>query len=202
MRMNDAKLAAMAANAHQYPEDGLPEIAFVGRSNVGKSSLLNALLRRKNLAYTSSKPGKTRTFNFYRIDDAGYFVDLPGYGYAQADRATRKHWGRQMQEYLETREPLAAVVQLIDSRHDPMPSDREMFEFLCTLKRPIVICATKHDKLSANKWGQQKKAIQTAFGIEEDQLFPVSILKPSSVDDLREALQDLMKAYARDASDE
>jgi len=134
----------------QLPTDGRPEIAIVGRSNVGKSSLLNALLGRKNLAYTSKSPGKTQQFNYFRVDDRFYLVDLPGYGYAKAPKSARKEWAQLQERYLAERQPLRGVVQLIDSRHPPMDSDISLIERLRDVGVPHLIVLTKADKLSGN----------------------------------------------------
>jgi GTP-binding protein len=134
----------------QLPTDGRPEVAVVGRSNVGKSSLLNALLKRKNLAYTSKSPGKTQQFNFFEVDNRFYLVDLPGYGYAKAPKSARTEWAQLQERYLEERQPLRGVVQLIDSRHPPMDSDVDLIERLRNIGVPHLIALTKADKLSGN----------------------------------------------------
>lgn len=151
MRIKVAQLAVTAYAAKQIPEPGLPEIAMVGRSNVGKSSLINRLVNRKNLARTSSSPGKTRSINFFAIDEAWVLVDLPGYGYARASKSERAAWGGLIEAYLIQREPLLGVVHLVDIRHDPMASDHEMQKWLQFHGIPCQIVATKADKLSRNR---------------------------------------------------
>ena len=143
----------------QLPRDGSPEIAFVGRSNVGKSSLLNAILKRKKLAYTSKKPGKTQEFNYYRIDRRYYFVDLPGFGYAKVSKKQRERWARLIERYLNERMPLRAVVHLIDSRHPPMDADVDLMDFMRGADVPYLIALTKADKLSGNKRTQSVQRV-------------------------------------------
>src|SRR5690606_23005665 len=150
MKINKAEFITSAVDKSQYPKDNLPEIALAGRSNVGKSSFINKLLGRKHLVRTSSKPGKTRTLNFYKINDQFYFVDVPGYGYAKVSKKEREKWGRMMEDYFETRKQLKAVVLIIDSRHLPTKDDLQMYEFVMYLNIPLVIIATKVDKLSKN----------------------------------------------------
>ena len=142
------------------PKDGTPEVAFIGRSNVGKSSLLNALLKRKKLAYTSKKPGKTREFNYYHIDRRYYFVDLPGYGYAKVSKKERERWARLIERYLQDRWPLRAVVHLIDSRHPPMDADVDLMDFMRGATVPYLIALTKADKLSGNQRTQSVKRVK------------------------------------------
>ncbi|NBC87450.1 MAG: YihA family ribosome biogenesis GTP-binding protein [Bacteroidetes bacterium] len=132
------------------PRDGRPEIAFVGRSNVGKSSLLNSIIGRKKLAYVSKRPGKTTEFNFFLIDGKYYFVDLPGYGYARVSKSMREKWAALIERYLNQRAPLRAVVHLIDSRHPPMEQDEDLIDFMRGSEVPYLIALTKADKLSGN----------------------------------------------------
>lgn len=138
----------------QLPRDGRPEIAFVGRSNVGKSSLLNALLGRKKMAYVSKKPGKTTEFNFFQIDGKYYFVDLPGYGYARVSKSVREKWAALIEQYLAERPTLRAVIHLVDSRHPPMAQDEDLMDFMRGSDVPYVIALTKADKLSGNQRSQ------------------------------------------------
>jgi len=143
----------------QLPTDGWPEVSIVGRSNVGKSSLLNALLGRKNLAYTSKTPGKTQQFNYFRVGDHFYLVDLPGYGYAKAPKSARMEWAQLQERYLAERQPLRGVVQLIDSRHPPMDSDVSLIERLREVGVPHLIALTKADKLSGNGRAQAERQV-------------------------------------------
>jgi GTP-binding protein len=146
-----------AARWGQLPMDEGPEIAVVGRSNVGKSSLLNALLGRKNLAYTSKTPGKTQQLNFFRVDDRFYLVDLPGYGYAKAPQSVREEWAQLQERYLTERTSLGGVVQLIDSRHSPMDSDVSLVKRLRDRGVPHLLALTKTDKLSGNGRAQARR---------------------------------------------
>lgn len=161
-----------AAQWDQLPGDGRPEIAFVGRSNVGKSSLLNAVLGRKNLAYTSKTPGKTQQLNYFRVDDRFYAVDLPGYGYAKAPTSARAEWAQLQERYLAERAPLRGVVQLIDSRHPPMDSDVALIERLDEVGVPHLLALTKADKLSGNGRAQAERRV-------EDCLSDLGLERPS-----------------------
>lgn len=154
--LDTATFVKGVAQWEQLPADGRPEVAVVGRSNVGKSSLLNALLGRKNLAYTSKTPGKTQQFNYFRVDDRFYLVDLPGYGYAKAPKSARKEWAQLQERYLDERLSLRGVVQLIDSRYPPMDSDISVIERLRDVGVPHAIALTKADKLSGNGRAQAR----------------------------------------------
>jgi GTP-binding protein len=151
MRVTSATFVKSATSPDHYPRDGRPEIAFMGRSNVGKSSLINSLLGVKGLARTSSTPGRTQLINFFLINDAFYFVDLPGYGYARVPRDVKKHWGPMVEKYLATRPGLVLSILITDSRHEPTELDLLMKEWLETRGKPFIIVATKADKLSSNQ---------------------------------------------------
>lgn len=151
MKVRAAGFVCSARSARHLPRDRLSEIAFSGRSNVGKSSLINVLLNRKNLAKTSSTPGKTRSLNCYSVNDALYFVDLPGYGFARVSKAERAQWERFVEPYLMGRATLRGLVQLVDARHDPMETDLRMVEWLLYHQKPFLIALTKSDKLSRHK---------------------------------------------------
>lgn len=170
MTVRDIKLACTADDWDEMPRDGRPEVAFVGRSNVGKSSLLNMLLGEKNLAPTSKKPGKTRRFYFYLINKEFYIVDLPGYGYARTSKADRERWAKFIETYLEKRRPLAAVCHLVDSRHPPTDIDREVIRFMKSEPVPYIIVLTKADKLSGNerrrKVDELEKYLTDEFAVE------------------------------------
>lgn len=155
--LDQATFEIGVAQWEQLPDDDRPEIAFVGRSNVGKSSLLNALLGRKNLAYTSKTPGKTQQLNFFLVDTRFYAVDLPGYGYAKAPKSNRAQWTQLQERYLDERSSLRGVVQLIDSRHPPMDSDVELIKRLDERGRPHLLVLTKADKLSGNGRAQTER---------------------------------------------
>src|SRR5690625_4288874 len=156
MNVNKAEIVISAVTKEQYPKTDLPEIALAGRSNVGKSSFINKLIDRKNLVRTSSKPGKTRTLNFYNINDIFYFVDVPGYGYAKVSRSEREKWGRMIETYFETRDQLRAVVLILDIRHDPSKEDMQMIDYLRYYEIPIIIIGTKMDKISTTSCYQYK----------------------------------------------
>jgi len=147
MRVHAAELLQVAGRADQFPRDGRPEVAFAGRSNVGKSSLINRLLGRRSLARTSATPGRTQTINFYAVDDARLFVDLPGYGYAKVPRSVQEAWWALVEEYVTTRGPLRGVIHLTDARHPPTELDRELGTFLASVGLPWVTVLTKADKV-------------------------------------------------------
>jgi GTP-binding protein len=168
MRVTSAELVISAAQAAQFPKEPLPQIAVCGRSNVGKSSLLNTLLQRKQLARTSSTPGKTRLINFFRITPAGTarapfcFVDLPGYGYAKVSQAERESWRRLIESFFESSSRLVGAISIIDSRHGPMDSDLELLAWLAELELPVVLVATKADKLSNKARAEMSRQITAA----------------------------------------
>ncbi|MDF2815836.1 MAG: GTP-binding protein [Paenibacillus sp.] len=165
MKVNQAEYVISAVGPAQYPEDGLPEIALVGRSNVGKSSLINKMIMRRNLARTSSQPGKTQTLNFYRIESQLYFVDLPGYGYAKVSKTKREEWGRFIEKYLTERERLQLIIQIIDLRHPPTANDIAMYEWMVHNDLPVCIVATKADKIPKGKWQKHQKIIKESLNM-------------------------------------
>jgi GTP-binding protein len=185
-------LGGQASATGWRPESDLPEIAFSGRSNVGKSSLLNALVRRKSLARVSATPGKTREINFFRVNDTFHLVDLPGYGYARVSKAARSAWRPLIEGYLQTSEQLRGVVQLIDSRHPPSSDDLRMMDFLASVGVPTVVVATKVDKLSRNERSDKLQALGPQLGVEEDQLIPFSARTGEGRDELAQALVSLL----------
>lgn len=158
MKVNSAEFVKSAFDRSHWVIDGRPEIAFLGRSNVGKSSLINSLLLRKGLARTSNTPGRTQSINFFLINDSFYFSDLPGYGYARVPRSMRADWGKMAEEYLSDREELALCIQLIDSRHAPTPLDIQLNEWLKHNHKPFIVVATKADKLSKNELTKSLRA--------------------------------------------
>ncbi|WP_159723649.1 ribosome biogenesis GTP-binding protein YihA/YsxC [Enterococcus sp. CSURQ0835] len=160
MKVHHAEIVISAVAPKQYPDDQLPEIALAGRSNVGKSSFINTLIDRKNLARTSGKPGKTQTLNFYLIEQQLYFVDVPGYGYAKVSKTERAKWGQMIETYLTSREQLRAVVSLVDLRHDPSTEDVQMYNFLKYYELPVILVATKADKIPRGKWNKHVSAIK------------------------------------------
>lgn len=162
MKITSAEFVKSAFERAHWVTDGRPEIAFLGRSNVGKSSLINSLLLRKGLARTSNTPGRTQSINFFLINDSFYFADLPGYGYARVSKAMRADWGQMAREYLEQRNELALCIQLIDSRHKPTALDLQLNEWLEHNEKPRIIVATKSDKLSSNELARSLRVIKDA----------------------------------------
>lgn len=168
---HNAEILLSAANRSHYPQDDIPEIALAGRSNVGKSSFINTMLNRKNLARTSGKPGKTQLLNFFNIDDKLRFVDVPGYGYAKVSKTERAKWGRMIEEYLTSRENLRAVVSLVDLRHEPSADDVQMYEFLKYYEIPVILVATKADKIPRGKWNKHESAIKKKLNFDQADTF-------------------------------
>jgi len=171
MKVHNADIVISAVKPEQYPETDMPEIALAGRSNVGKSSFINTLLDRKNLARTSSKPGKTQTLNFYNIEDVLHFVDVPGYGYAKVSKVERAKWGKMIETYLTSRENLRAVVSLVDMRHEPSTEDKQMYEFLKYYDIPVIVVATKADKIPSAKWNKHESMIKKALDFDKEDVF-------------------------------
>ena len=170
MKFNQIQLEQVAGFKSQWPAENLEEIAFVGRSNVGKSSFINAFLGRKNLAKTSSKPGKTRTINFYNIDNKFRLVDLPGYGYAKVSKAEKAKWDKLINEYLHQRENLKEVFLLVDIRHEPTQLDLQMYEWILESGFTGFVIATKYDKISKNQLTKHIKAIKNKLNIDDEGL--------------------------------
>ncbi len=175
MEFVDIKLLTTAVKFDQYPDATLPEIALVGRSNVGKSSLINCISNRKNLARTSSTPGKTATINFYEVANRYRLVDLPGYGYAKVSKAEKEKWSGMIENYLARRENLVQVVQLVDARHKPTADDKMMFEWIRSYDYEPLVVATKLDKLKKSQIDENLTAIYQELGLNED-----SVLIPFS----------------------
>ena len=193
MKVNTVSLAAVGVKMSQYPDDGKPEIAFAGKSNVGKSTLINAMIGRKALARTSSQPGKTRTINFYNVEDILYFVDLPGYGYAKAPRTEIEKWGKMIEEYLNNRETLRGIVMLVDIRHEPGENDRLMYDWLKHYGYDIIIAATKKDKIKRSQIQKQLSLIKNTLKLApEDRLIAFSGETKDGVEELWEELEKLI----------
>ncbi len=201
------KYIASAVKKEQYPEESLPEIGFAGRSNVGKSSLINSLTRVKNLARVSSQPGKTQTINFYEagVKIAGlerrksfYLVDLPGYGYAKVGKEQRKIWSKFIEEYLLGSSNLRFVCQLIDIRHEPMASDVEMFQWLVQHDIPVLLVATKSDKVGKNACQKQIAQIRKCLGVRELSVLPYSSIRGDGRSDLLDVIADALKEDGED----
>lgn len=164
MKITSAEFVRSAFERSHWINDGRPEIAFLGRSNVGKSSLLNSLLGRKGLARTSNTPGRTQSINYFLVNDVFYFVDLPGYGYAKVSKSMRADWGVMARDYLTDRSELVLFIQLVDARHEPTELDRQLNDWLLVNEKPHLVVATKSDKLSGNQLQKQIEAIKRQFG--------------------------------------
>lgn len=193
MTIRSSEFICAAVKPSQYPPEGIPEIAFTGRSNVGKSSLINLLLNRRKLAKVSSTPGKTRTINFYNINDSFRIVDLPGYGYAKVSKSESEEWGRMMESYLSARQGLLKVVQLVDSRHAPTALDKQMYDYLRYYGLDGIVVATKADKLSKNELSKNLGVIRKELELSSsDRLIPVSVLKRTGNEELLAVMEDIL----------
>ena len=171
MKVTSSDIVISAVKPEQYPTAQIPEFALAGRSNVGKSSFINKMINRKNLARTSSKPGKTQTLNFYIINEALHFVDVPGYGYAKVSKSERDAWGRMIETYFTSREQLRAAILVVDLRHPPTKDDIAMYEFLKHYDLPRIVIATKADKIPKGKWQKHLKITRQTLNMEkEDEL--------------------------------
>ena len=194
MKITKAEFITSAAKKGQYPQADMPEIAFAGRSNVGKSSLLNLLTGRKNLAKVSATPGKTRLINFFNINDTFRIVDLPGYGYAKVSKGMSEDWGKMMEDYLETRQNLICVIQLVDSRHEPSAQDCQMYDYLRYYGLSGVVVATKADKLSKNELNKNLSIIRRSLELDKDDIvIPASALNKTGVDQILGTIDMLLK---------
>ena len=185
-------LGGMASAGGWRPESTLPEIAFAGRSNVGKSALLNALLRRKGAARVSRTPGRTREINFFRVNDAFILVDLPGYGYARVAKSRRAEWKPLIDGYLQQSPTLKGLILLLDSRRKPSDDDRAMLEFLAERETPVLVAITKMDKFGNDAGRARVKAIAESLDLDADQVVPVSARTGLGRDDLAAALTNLL----------
>ncbi len=193
MKVKSAVFVKSATAPDHYPRDGRPEIAFLGRSNVGKSSLINSLLGVRGLARTSSTPGRTQLINFFLINDAFYFVDLPGYGYARVPLEVKDEWGPMVEKYLATRPNLMLSIAITDSRHEPSGRDKLMSEWLTSQEKPFIVVATKSDKLSSNKLRANLKTASVLLGGRE--IIPYSAITRKGADRL---WREITGAISRD----
>ena len=193
MIIKEADLDVIATRRSQYPDDGKPEFLLVGRSNVGKSSFINSLLSRNNLAYTSSKPGKTQTLNFYHVNNQFYLIDVPGYGYSSTDKKTQNKFGLMIEEYLEKREELKRVFLLVDFRHTPTEDDLLMYNFLKYYNLPVTVVATKADKVGGSKKEKNLKDILRTMDLAVgDDLVVYSSVTKLGVKELLQKIDDLI----------
>jgi len=189
-------LGGTAARGGWRPETGLPEVAFAGRSNVGKSSLLNALVRRKSIARVSKTPGRTREINFFKVNDTFVLVDLPGYGFAKVSKERRADWRPLIESYLKLTPQLKGIVLLLDIRRDPSDDDRAMLDFLSEVGIPTIVAVTKADKLSRAAVDARVIALGRELGLSEEQLIPFSARTGQGRDDLARAMADIIRAPA------
>jgi len=167
VKVNQVELVISAVRPEQYPEGDLPEFALAGRSNVGKSSFINKMIGRKSMARISSKPGKTQTLNFYKIEETLYYVDVPGYGFAKVSKKEREAWGKMIETYITSRDQLKAVLLIVDLRHPPTNDDVMMYGFLKHYEIPCIIVATKADKIPKGKWQKHLKITRDTLKMEE-----------------------------------
>ena len=168
MVIKNVSLETVIGVTSKIPDNQLPEIAFAGKSNVGKSSLINALMNRKSLARTSAQPGKTQTINFYNINDELYFVDLPGYGYSKVSQQEKEKWGKMIEKYLHRSKVLQAVFLLVDIRHEPSANDRQMYEWILANGYHPIVVATKLDKINRSQIAKQVKLVKQGLGVDKD----------------------------------
>jgi GTP-binding protein len=193
MVIKEAVLQTVCGITSKLPENAHPEVAFVGRSNVGKSSLINALMRRKSLARTSSQPGKTQTINYYMVNGALYLVDLPGYGYATSHPSEKEKWGRMIENYLHSSKQLKCVFLLVDIRHKPNENDLMMMQWIRHYGFTPIIIATKADKIKRSQLEKQKTLMIQTLGAEEGTIcIPFSALSKSGLEDIDSILEKLM----------
>lgn len=193
-------LGGMASPTGWRPDPTLPEVAFAGRSNVGKSSLINRLLRRSKAARVSNTPGRTREINFFRVNDQFVLVDLPGYGYAKVSKSKKAEWKPMIEGYLRGREMLRGIVHLLDIRHDPTDDDIQMLDFLSEVGVPTMIVMTKTDKLTKAQAAIRIAAIVSSLGLDEEQVIPFSAVTGVGRDDLADAVISLVSTSQPDPS--
>lgn len=203
MVIRNVNLETVCGITSKLPATTLPEVAFAGKSNVGKSSLINALMNRKSLARTSAQPGKTQTINFYNINNEIYFVDLPGYGYARANEEVKAKWGKMIEDYLHKSKQLRIVFLLIDIRHAPSENDRIMYEWINKMGYQPIIIATKLDKINRSQIQKQVKLIRTTLGAKADtKIMPFSAETKQGRDEIYALLDQLLEAENGESTEE
>jgi len=196
MVIKNVSLETVIGVTSQIPENQKMEIAFAGKSNVGKSSLINALMNRKSLARTSSQPGKTQTINFYNVNDELYFVDLPGYGYAKVSQKEKEKWGKMIEKYLHTSKVLQAVFLLIDIRHEPSANDKQMYDWIMSNGFHPIIIATKLDKIKRSQLSKQIKLIKQGLGVDSDTIvIPFSSETKQGREETYDLIDQLLEQY-------
>lgn len=201
MIIKNVNLETVCGITSKLPSTKLPEVAFAGKSNVGKSSLINALMNRKSLARTSAQPGKTQTINYYNVNDAIYFVDLPGYGFARANESVKAQWGKMIEDYLHKSKQLTLVFLLIDIRHAPSENDRIMYDWIVRNGYHPVIIATKLDKINRSQIAKQVKLIRTELSVEPDTiLIPFSAETKQGRDEIYELLDAILEEQSQETS--
>lgn len=194
MNVNNVNLEVVSGNSSQFPDTGLFEIAFAGKSNVGKSSLINALINRKSYARTSSQPGKTQTINFYNIEDKIYFVDLPGYGYAKVSKSERERWGKFIESYLNKRKQLKQILLLVDIRHEPNNNDKMLYDWIVYNGFEPIVIATKLDKIKRSQIDKHVSIIKKSLGVQDrNKIVPFSATTKQGKDTLWEMIDDIIE---------
>ena len=193
MKIKNVNLETVCGITSKLPDNQLPEFAFAGKSNVGKSSLINGLMNRKNYARTSQEPGKTQTINYYNINDEFYLVDLPGYGFARVSEKTKQQWGRMIENYLHTSRQLRRIFLLIDIRHEPSANDVQMYEWIVHQGFQPVIIATKSDKIKKSQLEKHLKMLRDGLGLPDDvDIYPYSALSKSGRDEIYELMDSIL----------
>lgn len=201
MKLKSAELETVCGVTSKLPDNRHMEVAFAGRSNVGKSSLINGLLNRRALARTSSQPGKTQTINFYHINDAFYFVDLPGYGYAKVAKQLKEQWGKMIDRYLKTSKTLRLFFLLVDIRHEPNANDIQMYNWAVQYGFNPVVIATKADKISRSKLQSHLKVIRTTLHtVEGTPIIPFSAITKNGREEIWEYIEDSLEAFEEEQS--
>ncbi len=193
MLVKNPKFEISAVSPKQYPQGDKPEVVLVGKSNVGKSSFINTMINRKNLARTSNTPGKTRQINFYNIDDIFYFVDLPGYGYSKMSKAEQVKCGKFIEDYLEKRDNISVVVMVVDIRHKPTADDQMMYDYILKTNLPFMIITNKADKIAITKVDNEVNRIKDFFGISYTTILPFSSERKIYQDRVWEEIEKYIK---------
>ncbi|MBQ7482002.1 MAG: YihA family ribosome biogenesis GTP-binding protein [Lachnospiraceae bacterium] len=194
MKIKNVSLETVCGITSRLPDNKYPEIAFAGKSNVGKSSLINVLMNRKSLARTSAQPGKTQTINFYNINDELYFTDLPGYGYARVSRETKEKWGRMIERYLRSSKQLRAVFLLIDIRHEPSQNDVEMYRWIADNGYEPIVIATKLDKINRSQTAKNLRVIRDKLKVREGiKIIPFSAQTRQGREEIYETIDEILK---------